>query len=137
MQQRINLYFRKVIEDLVRNKEVDITSRYESLSKQHVTGDFRFVVLEKFLSVENDFPTAEKLVMQAYFYIKQFIASEDQYFGLDTSSVKVEKVPLVIAPVAEVSLTRLNGSGTGSWPLYTSRPGNGMRVTTKAPLTAS
>ena len=103
VQQRINLYFRKVIEDLVRNKEVDITSRYESLSKQHVTGDFRFVVLEKFLSVENDFPTQEKLVMQAYFYIRQFIASEDQYFGLDTSSVKVEKVPLVIAPMREVA----------------------------------
>ncbi|OGX87603.1 potassium transporter Kup [Hymenobacter lapidarius] len=108
VQQRINLYFRKVIEDLVRNKEVDITSRYESLSKQHVTGDFRFVVLEKFLSVENDFPTMEKLVMQSYFYIRQFIASEDQYFGLDTSSVKVEKVPMVIAPVGEVALKRIN-----------------------------
>ena len=107
VQQRINLYFRKVIEDLVRNKEVDITSRYESLNKQHVTGDFRFVVLEKFLSIENDFPTMEKLVMQAYFYIRQFIASEDQYFGLDTSSVKVEKVPLVIAPVREVALKRI------------------------------
>ena len=107
VQQRINLYVRKVIEDLVRNKEVDITSRYESLNKQHVTGDFRFVVLEKFLSIENDFPTLEKLVMQAYFYIRQFIASEDQYFGLDTSSVKVEKVPLVIAPVREVALKRI------------------------------
>ncbi len=107
VQQRINLYFRKVVEDLVRNKEVDITSRYESLSQRHITGDFRFVVLEKFLSVENDFPTQEKLVMQAYFYIKQFIASEDQYFGLDTSSVKVEKVPLVIAPAREVALTRI------------------------------
>ncbi|WBO85904.1 KUP/HAK/KT family potassium transporter [Hymenobacter yonginensis] len=107
VEQRINLYFRKVVEDLVRNKEVDITSRYESLSKQHVTGDFRFVVLEKFLSVENEFPWAEKLVMQAYFYIKQFIASEDKYFGLDTSSVKVEKVPLVITPVRDVALKRI------------------------------
>ncbi|SHK46549.1 KUP/HAK/KT family potassium transporter [Hymenobacter psychrotolerans] len=107
VEQRINLYFRKVVEDLVRNKEVDITSRYESLSKQHVTGDFRFVVLEKFLSVENEFPWAEKLVMQAYFYIKQFIASEDKYFGLDTSSVKVEKVPLVITPVRDVALKRV------------------------------
>ena len=107
VEQKINLYFRKVIEALVRNKEVDITSRYESLSKQHVTGDFRFVVLEKYLSVENDFPTVEKLVMQAYFYIKQFIASEDKYFGLDTSSVKVEKVPMVIAPVRDVTLTRI------------------------------
>jgi KUP system potassium uptake protein len=107
VQQRINLYFRKVVEDLVRNKEVDITSRYESLSQRHVVGDFRFVVLEKFLSVENDFPTIEKLVMQAYFYIKQFISSEAQYFGLDTSSVKVEKVPMIIAPANDVTLTRV------------------------------
>ena len=107
VQQRINLFFRKVVEDLVRNKEVDITSRYASLSQRHVVGDFRFVVLEKYLSVENDFPTQEKLVMQAYFYIKQFISGEAQYFGLDTSSVKMEKVPLVISPVREVALTRV------------------------------
>ncbi|GAB2464384.1 putative potassium transport system protein kup [Hymenobacter qilianensis] len=107
VEQRINLYFRQVIEELVRNKEVDITSRYESLSKQHVTGDFRFIVLEKYLSVENDFPLMEKLVMQTYFYIKQFIASEEKYFGLETSSVKVEKVPLVIAPVRKVELERI------------------------------
>ena len=107
VQQRINLFFRKVVEDLVRNKEVDITSRYASLSQRHVVGDFRFVVLEKYLSIENDFPTQEKLVMQAYFYIKQFISGEAQYFGLDTSSVKTEKVPLVISPVREVALTRV------------------------------
>ena len=107
VQQRINLYFRKVVEEMVRNKEVDITSRYASLSRQHLTGDFRFVVLEKFLSVENEFPTMEKLVMQAYFYIKQFISSEDKYFGLDTSSVKVEKVPLVISPANDVTLVRV------------------------------
>ncbi|SMC00138.1 K potassium transporter [Hymenobacter roseosalivarius DSM 11622] len=107
VEQRINLYFRQVIEDLVRNKEVDITSRYESLSKQNVTGDFRFIVLEKYLSVENDFPLVERLVMQTYFYIKQFIASEEKYFGLETSSIKVEKVPLVIAPVRKVELERI------------------------------
>jgi KUP system potassium uptake protein len=33
VQPRINLMFRKVIEDLVANKEVNITSRYESLEK--------------------------------------------------------------------------------------------------------
>ncbi len=107
VEQRINLFFRKVVEELVRNKEVDITSRYESLAQRHITGDFRFVVLEKYLSLENDFPPSEKLVMQAYFYLKQFISNEAQYFGLDTSSVKVEKVPLVISPVREVALTRV------------------------------
>ena len=47
------------------------------------------------------------MVMQAYFYIKQFIASEVQYFGLDTSSVKIEKVPLIITPAQDISLKRI------------------------------
>jgi len=107
VEQRINLYFRKVVENLVKNKEVDITSRYESLNKQNIIGDFRFVVLEKYLSLENDLPWNEKLIMQAYYYLKHFTASDDKWFGLDTSSVKIEKVPLVINPVKNVELIRL------------------------------
>ncbi len=108
VEQRINLFFRKVIEDLVRNKEVDITSRYESLSRQNVIGDFRFVVLEKFLSFENDLPTNERIIMNLYFSIKAFTTPEDRWFGLDSSSVKVEKVPLVIRPVENVKLKRIS-----------------------------
>jgi len=108
VEQRINLFFRKVVEDMVKNKEVDITSRYESLGRQNLTGDFRFVVLEKFLSYENDLPFKEKIIMQTYFWIKQFTSSESKWFGLDTSSVKVEKVPLVINPVQKIDLVRVN-----------------------------
>ncbi len=107
VEQRINLFFRKVIEDMVANKEVDITSRYESLSRQNVIGDFRFVVLEKFLSFENELPRTEQLIMNIYFWIKSFTTSEDRWFGLDSSSVKIEKVPLVIRPVENVKLKRL------------------------------
>jgi KUP system potassium uptake protein len=107
VEQRINLYFRKVIEDMVKNGEVDITSKYESLNKQNVIGDFRFVVLEKFLSYENQLPLFERLTMEAYFFIKQFTNSEDKWFGLDSSSVKIEKVPLVIRPAENVKLKRV------------------------------
>lgn len=108
VEQRINLYFRRVIEDMVKNKEVDITSRYESLSKQNVIGDFRFVVLEKFLSYENELPFFERLTMEAYFFLKSFTNSEDKWFGLDSSSVKVEKVPLIIRPAENVRLKRIH-----------------------------
>jgi KUP system potassium uptake protein len=107
VEQRINLFFRKVVEDLVKNKEVDITSRYSSLNKQNLIGDFRFVVLEKFLSYENDLPFWENTIMQSYFNIKQFTTSEGKWFGLDTSSVKIEKVPLIIKPAREVELKRI------------------------------
>ncbi len=107
VEQRINLFFRKVVEDMVMNKEVDITSRYESLSRQNVTGDFRFVVLERFLSFENDLPFLEQMIMKAYFFVKDFTTPEDKWFGLDSSSVKIEKVPLIIRPVENVKLRRV------------------------------
>ena len=105
---RVNLMFRKVVQDMVRNKEVDITSRYESLNKQNVTGDFRFVVIEKFLSYENELPFYEKIILDIYFVLKHLSLSEEKAFGLDTSSVTVEKVPLVIAPVRELNLKRIS-----------------------------
>jgi KUP system potassium uptake protein len=104
---RINLFFRKVIEDMVKNGEVDVTSRYASLNKHNVTGDFRFVVLERFLSYDNELPLQERLTMQAYFFIKGFTTPEDRWFGLDTSSVKIEKVPLIIKPIENMPLVRV------------------------------
>jgi KUP system potassium uptake protein len=104
---RINLMFRKVVQDLVKNKEVDITSRYESLNKNNVIGDFRFVVMEKFLSSENELPFYEKVVLKIYFFLKSISLSEEKAFGLDTSSVNVEKVPLIIAPPREINLKRI------------------------------
>jgi len=105
--QKIHLYFRHVLEEMVKKGEVDIRSRYESLNKHNVIGDFRFVVLEKFLSYENDLPFFENMIMKAYFFIKQFTTSEDKWFGLDSSAVKVEKVPLVIRPIEKPSLKQV------------------------------
>jgi KUP system potassium uptake protein len=115
VEQRINLFFRRVIEDMVRNKEVDITSRYESLKSNNVIGDFRFVVLERFLSYENELPRDERLIMELYFWIKSYTNTEDKWFGLDTSSVKIEKVPLVIRSATNVNLKRVDKAPKGSY----------------------
>ncbi len=108
IEPRINLLFRKVIEDLVANKEVNITSRYESLERNNVVGDFQFVVMEKYLSADNELPFIEKLVMKLYFLIKEVGLSEERGFGLDTSYVTIEKFPLVVAPVTSLALKRVN-----------------------------
>jgi KUP system potassium uptake protein len=112
--QKINLYFRRVLEDMVKNGEVDIRSRYESLNRHNVIGDFRFVVLERFLSYENELPFWEGLIMRAYFFIKQYTPSEDKWFGLDSSAVKVEKVPFIIKAIDNINLKRIPWSGNGN-----------------------
>ncbi|MEO6305019.1 MAG: potassium transporter Kup, partial [Bacteroidia bacterium] len=104
---KVNLLFRKVVEDLVKNKEVDITSRYESLNKNNVIGDFKFVVIEKVLSYENELPTFENIILKIYFFMKKYSLSEAKAFGLDSSSVKIEKFPLVINEAKELNLKRI------------------------------
>jgi KUP system potassium uptake protein len=104
---RINLMFKKVVEDLVANREVNVTSRYESQQRNNVTGDFQFVVMEKFLSEDNELPFFEKLIMRLYFWVKEISLSEEKGFGLEQSKVQVEKFPLIVAPVSKIKLTRI------------------------------
>ncbi|MBA3649768.1 MAG: KUP/HAK/KT family potassium transporter [Chitinophagales bacterium] len=111
MEPRINLFLRKVIEDMVEKGEVDITSRYESLNKYHLPGDFRFVVMEKFLSYENELPFFEKIIMDIYFFLKRISLSEGTEFGLDTSAVTIEKIPLILTRPRELKLTRVEENG--------------------------
>lgn len=107
VQPRINLLFRKVVEDLVKNREVNITSRYESLQRNNISGDFEFIVMEKFLSQDNELPFIERVIMNLHFRIKAFSLSEERGFGLETSNVTVEKFPLIVSPTASIKLRRV------------------------------
>jgi KUP system potassium uptake protein len=107
VQPRINLMFRKVVEDLVANREVNVTSRYESLERNNIVGDFQFVVMEKYLSQDNELPIWERMIMRSHFWLKEISLSEERGFGLDTSNVAVEKFPLIVAPVSNIRLKRI------------------------------
>jgi KUP system potassium uptake protein len=104
---KINLMFKEVIKDMVKNGEVDITSRYESLNKNNIIGDFKFVLSEKFLSNDSDLTFFEKIVMYSYFFMKKFSLSEEKGFGLDSSSVKIEQFPLVIHAPEIIDMKRI------------------------------
>ncbi|MFI5128404.1 MAG: KUP/HAK/KT family potassium transporter [Chitinophagales bacterium] len=107
MEPRINLMFRKVVEDLVANKEVNIISRYESLASSNTVGDFQFMVMEKYLSQDNELPFTERVVMKLHFWLKEHSLSEERGFGLDVANVTVEKFPLIVAPVTNLKLKRV------------------------------
>lgn len=108
IEQRVNVLFRRVVEELVKNNEVDIKSRYDSLHKHDIIGDFRFVVLEKKLSTENTLSLYEKLILQYYFILKKLSLSEEKGFGLDSSFVTIERVPLVLSQSKSFQLTRVS-----------------------------
>jgi len=107
VEQSVNVLFRLVVEELVRKREVDITSRYTSLHKHNIVGDFRFVVLEKVLSKSNKLSFIERVIMDYYFILKKFSLSEETGFGLDSSFVTLERVPLIVSVPENSELKRL------------------------------
>lgn len=106
VEPRINLYFRLVVEELVRNHEIDIKSRYASLSQNNMAGDFRFVILESFLSYDNKLSLADRLTMNGYYNLSRFSLNDKRAYGLDTSNVTLEKTPLVVTPLRNIKLVR-------------------------------
>ena len=111
IQPRINLLFRRVLEDMGAKGEIDITSRYATLHRHRLPGDFRFVVLDKILSYDNQLSFFERFVLKGYFAFNKLAITDQQAFGLDTSDVVVENVPLTIQPYRQLDLLRVPPEG--------------------------
>ncbi|MEI6815988.1 MAG: KUP/HAK/KT family potassium transporter [Bacteroidota bacterium] len=107
VQARVSVLFRKVVEEMVANHEVNISSRYPSLKKYNLASDFRFVLLEKFLSFENQFGFRDNFILKSYFAIKHLAQSTAKAFGLDTSETRIEKIPLIVNPASDIKLKRV------------------------------
>lgn len=118
IQPRINVLFRKVVEDMVSRNEVDILSRYESLRKFNQTADFQFVIIEKFLSYNNEFSVKESFILNSYFAIRKVAQTEAKAFGLDTSETRIEKIPLVVKPVTNIVLKRVDAQSHHMHEMY-------------------
>jgi len=106
VQQRVGLMFRKVVTEMICNRELDIAHRYPSLKKHNIAEDFRYVILEKFLSYDNEFSVREGFILNSYFAMKRLALAEEKAFGLDTSETVVEKLPLLVAPATKINLQR-------------------------------
>ena len=105
------MYFKKIVLDLVNEKELNLHVRPDGSTKYNPEPDFKFVVIEKFLSVENEFAISEGLLLHAYFRLKNLGLSDEKAFGLDKSDVVTEQIPLIYQPVHQIELERIKPNG--------------------------
>ena len=92
----VSIYFRQVIEELVKEGKFDILSTHPSLRKHNVTGDFQFIILDRVFAHDYLFNLKERTIMRLYSWMRHIGITDVQSYGLDTSNIKVEKVPLVV-----------------------------------------
>ncbi|HEX9512856.1 MAG TPA: KUP/HAK/KT family potassium transporter [Puia sp.] len=98
IQPRIGIMLRKVAEEMAANKEIPMTVRPR---------DFKFVILERFLSYDNEFSAREGFILNSYFSILRLARSDSRAYGIDSDQAVIEKVPLVVTPVSNIVLTRV------------------------------
>jgi KUP system potassium uptake protein len=106
LQPKAELYFKKIVRDLVANQELNLHLRPDGSTKYNPEPDFKFIVIEKFVSVENEFKLREGLIMNTYFFLKNLGQRDEKAFGLDKSDVVVEQFPIVFTPIEHIDLIR-------------------------------
>lgn len=108
VQPRINLLFKMVMQEMKKNKELEFLHKYECLDSHDFHTDITYVVIETFLSIENELTLREGFIMDSYFAIKRFSQSDQKAFGLDNAVTVTERVPLLISPRNYLPLKRID-----------------------------
>jgi len=110
IQPKTEIYFKKIVQHLVANKELKLHIRPDGSTRYNPEPDFKFVVIEKFISVENEFTLREGVLLNTYFFLKNMGQRDEKAFGLEKSDVVVEEFPLIYQPMHDFELTRINVS---------------------------
>jgi len=107
IQPKTELYFKNIIKELIESKELNLHILADGSSKYNSEPDFKFVLVEKYFSVENELPIRDMLLIKSFFFLKYLGMSDIKAFGLDKSDVVIELIPLVYQAPLNVELTRV------------------------------
>ncbi len=106
---RVNLFFNKVVNELVANNEITIPPSYYSCNPDFKYGDIKFVIMKSFLSFENELPFWKNILMKIFFLLDQLSLPDAEAFGIDYNNVVFERVPLIVSHADCVNLVRESG----------------------------
>jgi KUP system potassium uptake protein len=107
VEHKVNLMFNKIVEEMVKNGEVDELSHYPSLRKHGMPADFKFILLNSRVAIDDALTAYEQFIIKGYRFIKSISLSTAEDFGLELTNVEEETVPIRIAPSTQIKLERL------------------------------
>ncbi|MGV9013018.1 MAG: KUP/HAK/KT family potassium transporter [Flavobacteriales bacterium] len=113
VQPRVNVLFRRVLEELDADHELNFRNKYESIKKGDFHTDICYVLTERVLSVENEFNVRDNFILDIYYSLKKLALSDREAMGLDPNVTVVEHVPLVLQAPREIPLKRMGMTRLG------------------------
>lgn len=107
VEPRINAMFFKIVKEMSNNNEVDIRSPYNALHDLDQIADFKFILTHNRISVDSDLSNFERWIIRSYRIIKKLSLPAVEDFGLETSNVQEEQIPIYVGQKKEVELNRI------------------------------
>ena len=105
---RVNVYLRQIVQDLQAQGKLPRQEKKYSIYGPSTVGTFKFCVIHKSVSTKSELGSFNELVLHAKYAIRRVAGSKVQWYGLDTSSLIIEHVPLVTGGVAPVERIRMH-----------------------------
>lgn len=103
---RVSILFNKIIHEMADNGEIDLISPYPALHKYSMMSDFKFISLQSWASADSEVSSFEQFIITGYRMIKSFSLSTEEMYGFEAANIEIEKVPIVVGPIAKVKIKR-------------------------------
>lgn len=103
---RVNALFNKIIHEMADNGEIDLTSPYPSLHQYSMMSDFKFISIHSWASADSEISNFERFIITGYRWIKSISLSTEEMYGLEAANIEIEKVPILVGPLAKVKIKR-------------------------------
>lgn len=94
---RINLYLRQIVQDLQRSGELPAQDKKYSIYGPSSVGTFKFCIIHKSVGTKSELSDLDEFIMNTKYTIRHAAGSKVQWYGLDTSYIITENVPLVVS----------------------------------------
>jgi KUP system potassium uptake protein len=110
VEPKINLYFREVLEDLVKSGEITLVSSFDSLKKHSFQGDFKFILIDRVMLRDYKLTAWENFILTLHGIVRLIGIPEERALQLDSTNTIVEQVPITIEHEPDKRINRVNYS---------------------------
>lgn len=104
VSQGINALLGQVIQEMMESGELTYKPKEYMITSGNRTavGNFKFVIIEEVLRSDCEFSSWDRFILTSKLFIKKITVSPEKWYGIDTSVVEVEKVPIIVGGTRRV-----------------------------------